>query len=474
MCKKLSEGGVRCAAHTRGPGMTALTVMRQHGPAELTSKQEQDLIDYATTREGRTLLTMEANKALPDDFPGDPVEQAAYLEHVVAQGLTAYQVAKAVQSANHAESTTGVLIKDSGEGTDEFMVGVVAPASKQPAYAMTAPPEPLSADLSELLNITGATVNTPDAAAPALWLEDTVEAAALAMDAAAALRDASAEIATAVAQRLKTAGIKTATDPHTGLSVSPGHDKDVTGWQHDKIRDHLVNHIEATRNIPAATARAIIDDYTTYASIAYYRPSALNDIGVDVSTVGTVKWGELSLRIRNEPYQFDAPTPSAVQVVHANRDMLSTLRNRTPLLAKKIAAMPIDQAIREAVAVDHLRRRMSTVANAAAERAHDAMTTAKFDTMTTAYGTFKPHTTAASEKWDPQIETILAEQIAKDTSAPVPTIAAVLFETKAVMAVSQYKKKGLRAANIEPAEWFKVSPGNKRLKLVPPEPAATA
>lgn len=82
MCKSLAEGGQRCAAHTRPAAYLALSHFERPVPEAFTERDDQAIVDFASTRSGREeIVNLIANR-------GERIseEAAAYLTTALRRG----------------------------------------------------------------------------------------------------------------------------------------------------------------------------------------------------------------------------------------------------------------------------------------------------------------------------------------------------------------------------------------------------
>lgn len=101
MCKSMAEGGQRCAAHTRGAAMSAITKMQADGPAALSGEDDAAIAAYASTPAGRReideVYLAQARKA-------NDVEQVAMLGSALRRGFDQRQAAVDAKNALHAQN----------------------------------------------------------------------------------------------------------------------------------------------------------------------------------------------------------------------------------------------------------------------------------------------------------------------------------------------------------------------------------
>lgn len=116
MCQSKAEGGLRCAAHTRGP----------FGRAEVgTPKWEKVAVAYASTAEGAAVMEMMVDQAIRT---GD-VEREAMFRVVLGQGQQQREVAAEVKSQ----------VRRPGAGSDWVPDGFGFPSGDELAAPFSSP-----------------------------------------------------------------------------------------------------------------------------------------------------------------------------------------------------------------------------------------------------------------------------------------------------------------------------------------------
>lgn len=124
MCKSISQGGLRCAAHTRGPAREVLDIIRRSGTQHVRQDQQDRLAQYAATAEGAEFIEgavadydARIRESANDRQIADLVDQQEYLRQSLRQGA----------GIRAAALDTRALIKAQNGGVD------VEPADEIPA-----------------------------------------------------------------------------------------------------------------------------------------------------------------------------------------------------------------------------------------------------------------------------------------------------------------------------------------------------
>jgi hypothetical protein len=364
---------------------------------------------------------------------------------------------------NVPDGTHGAVVDQEG------MLRLTATTATSPGHAGTEP------ETVALRNLTAALRTQDD---PQITLTDD-EQAQIAVTAKASLtqiRDHISAIETDLVARVDAHNLRGVHDPQTGVAAYPVGGARYTGWQHEKARHAVATRIAAQEGIDESEAKGILDDYTSYASIDYYRSAALRELGLKPRWYATVV---------PEPRRFDLKFPdwdnepvsgTVSEQAWTNRSDLEALPAQIEAIRDRISAMPLDNAFRELTSLRHSQRSLARAVAAIESDTARHLSKAGVDTVDVNGTVWTPHRSKSSVRWaTSDVDRVIIHRLASEQGRDPKTVGKVIDRFRGIAHVKGFKVRALSGAGIDPDDYKHTAPGSWRLtpaKADPADPAA--
>lgn len=298
--------------------------------------------------------------------------------------------------------------------------------------------------------------------------EEGVKASLEVRAAADAMREQADLIGADLAERLHDNGIKSIHDGVTGTTLSPHSGYRYRGWDHEGIQSEVENGIAVNRDLDRGQVKAVVDAYTEYAAVDGYRTPALREYGLRAKDYAEGVPGQRSVAV-SFPDRDDFVPTSAVGAVLDSSKSIAMMPADAAAARERIASLPLEDAVREYVAVRHTERRLTRIA---AGVESDAATKIMNEGLDTVAG-YRARTTAGGERWDAEaLERRLVPRIAEKAGVEPRVAQEVIADFKEVARVGRYKVRGLKAADLDADEYRSKTPGTRKLERVDEAAAA--
>jgi hypothetical protein len=290
--------------------------------------------------------------------------------------------------------------------------------------------------------------------------EEGVKAAVTMGAIAAEIKESSDLIGEDLAQVLRDNDIHSIHDAVTGTTLTPRSGYRYRGWNHEGVQSELTSQIASANNMEPEKVAGVIGAYTEFASVDGYRPSALRERGLRAKDFAEGVAGQRSVVV-----SFGGERPSEgnwgnVQAVEANASDMKEVATYIANSRERIKTLPIDDAVREYVAVRHIERTATRIAQGIESSVSKKLTDSDLDEV----AGYKPRTTAGGEKWDSDdLERKIIPLVASSASVTEREALTVISDFKSVAEVRRYKVRGLKAVDIDADEYRTKTPGSFKL-----------
>lgn len=294
--------------------------------------------------------------------------------------------------------------------------------------------------------------------------EQGVEASLVAREASDAMRANVDAIGADLAQRMKDNGISVIHDSLTGTELTPHSGYRYRGWNHEGVQSALAEEIASNRGMSSDSVSSLISSYSEYASVDGYRTSALRERGLRASSFAESVAGDKTLSVKFADRNDRIVPSSAIRGVLSSREAVQAMPEVAASARQRISTLPMEDAVREYVAVRRVERTLTRVA---AGVEWDAASKIIDNGLVDGVAGYNARTTAGGEQWDAEsldrrIVPLIADKVGVESSVAFE----VIRDFKAVAQVNRYKVRGLKSADIDPEDYRSKTPGKRKLAPV--------